>query len=172
MKKIILPLALAAALPLFAGEPDGVEASAARNDQAASVAQPVDSPLVQAAKRSKGAPKPKLVITNETLKKMGANARVTTTTSQFPVTVPDTPVRSAEVVALEQAAAKRAEAGKQAEEKKAAAAKKQTAQEVVAAATEDGEGVLHPEWLDEQGNLPDDFDPENPPEPEAEAPPE
>jgi hypothetical protein len=167
MKKIILPLALAAALPLAADEPKATSATAApAQEQQPAAAEPgEESPLVRAAKKARAGRKPTLVITNETLKKMGSDAKVTTTSHQHPVTLPPAAsTASAEEASRAAAKAREVKASKNAEAEKAAAEKKQLLQEAKAAAMEEGEGIVDPAWLDEDGNLPEDFDPENPPE--------
>jgi hypothetical protein len=102
----ILPLAVAAALPLFAqetksdttGDAKPVEKKAVEQTKASAApvtttAQPApaataDSPLVAAARRAaknRNRAKGSTVITNDTLASSGGNAHITTTANQAPV---------------------------------------------------------------------------------------
>jgi hypothetical protein len=112
-------LTLALALPLLAEE--------AKKSEETPKTAPADSPLVAAAKRSNrlGKKPSSKVITNQTLKTSGANAHVTTTSSQTslePMLKRPAAKPTPEMIAAEQAAQRRkAEAE--------AAAKKQEAQQ-------------------------------------------
>lgn len=148
----MLPLILALiALPLFAEE--------AKKSETPKQVKPEDSPLVAAAKRSNRLgkkPVSKVVITDATLKTAGENAHVTSTEHQAAIDVPKGPVRpTPEMVAAEQAAAKRKADEEAAAKKKAEDAKKQrgvrTAVRSVEEQNADGEGA---EGVD---NLPEDY---------------
>lgn len=87
----MLTLALLA-LPVLAEEPKKTETPAQ------------DSPLVAAAKRSNRlGKKPTNVITNETLKKSGANAHVTTTANQKKLPLPQPTIQQPKVAETKKA---------------------------------------------------------------------
>lgn len=86
-RALTIAMATALALPLFAEDakkPEQTTAQAQSSDAAH------DSPMVAAAKRSKRQAKTSpIVITNATLKDYHANARITTTTSERSLNVPE-----------------------------------------------------------------------------------
>lgn len=100
-RALIISLASALALPLFAEEP----AKQAQPQSEKQVAAPAttDSPLVQAAKRSnrRGAKKGTILITNETLR--ASKGHVTTTAAQAPLNVPEPKPGPEQLVAEKQA---------------------------------------------------------------------
>lgn len=107
----------------------------------AAVAGAEDSPLVAAAKRAnRKGKKATNVITNETLKQSGANARITTTAHQRPFVAPkayEPPVPTPEMVAAKKRQdQKRAAAAEEAAHRKAAAESEQAAARAAAAAEE------------------------------------
>ncbi len=150
----ILPLAFSAALPLLADEPKSEPKPAAEPQATATTTAPettpvvatdtaatTDSPLVAAAKRAnrrgrKGSAT--VVITNETLSQTGANAHITTTEKQHPIS-PSTPTRSTAAKAQAQNGARTEKApprGESDEAKTRAEAEEKLAKR--AAAAEDG----------------------------------
>lgn len=100
MKRVLtISMAAALALPLFAEEPKRQPEKKAVHTQQEPAETQQDSPMVAAAKRSKRSGKTSpIVITNATLKDYHANARVTTTTSERSLNVPEpVPPRDAPV---------------------------------------------------------------------------
>jgi hypothetical protein len=127
MKRVlILSLAGALALPLFAEEPKSTETKPADAPKQTTVAPAnADSPLVQAAKRSnrKNGKKAAIVITNESLR--ASKGHITTTSAQAPINVPEPTPGPEQQLAEKQA--KRAADAKRLEETRAANAKKAAA---------------------------------------------
>lgn len=129
MKRVlILSLAGALALPLFAEEPKSTETKPAEAPKQATAAPAAnaDSPLVQAAKRSNrknGGKKTTIVITNESLR--ASKGHITTTSAQAPINVPEPTPGPEQQLAEKQA--KRAAEAKRLEETRAANAKKAAA---------------------------------------------
>jgi hypothetical protein len=147
--KRALTLAFVVALPLAAEEPKSANtttASSTTTATAAPAAQP-DSPLVAAAKRAnrKGKKSTAILITNDTLKTSGANAHVTTTTSQNAIQMPkplDPPRPTPEMAHQRAVEAKRKLEAEEAEKQRLAkAAQEQKALEAAAAAEEGYDGT-------------------------------
>lgn len=149
MKRLMMVLlATVIAVSLVAEEPKKNDERTAHRDAAAPTAaahdetQPVDSPLVAAAKRSNRArSKARVVITNENLIKSGENARVTTTTNQHSLKMPEKVAPPRPTPEME-AAAKREDARtrKAAEAEAATKAEEARLQRLAAAAARAEEG--------------------------------
>lgn len=125
-RALILSLAGALALPMFAEEPKSTEAEPAETPkQTAAPATTADSPLVRAAKRSnrKNGKKATIVITNETLR--NSKGHVTTTAAQAPLNVPEP--KPGPEQELAEKLAKRAADAKRLADARAEAAKKAAA---------------------------------------------
>lgn len=132
---IVVALVVSGAVPAW-----GAEEKRATGTAAAPAAQ-TDSPLVAAAKRTKRkGKKASNVITNETLRQSGANARVTTTAVQRPFVVPkayEPPAPTPEMVAArEREQQKRAAATAQAARTETEEARRVAAAAAAAAAEE------------------------------------
>jgi hypothetical protein len=155
MKRAVLLSLTLAALPLFADEAKKSETKKSEETaKAAPAAAPAQapaaeqSPLVAAAKRTNRlGKKPANVITNDTLKKSGSTAHVTTSEKVVPMPVPpaDAPHPTPEMIAdREKAEKKKYEEQKAAEKKKADEARAARR----AAAAEMTEEEYHPDDVD------------------------
>lgn len=147
MKRAIVVIAAALALPLGAQEKTSQPATAAKSEAApaAQQAQPAqpDSPLVAAAKRANrlGKKSKSEVITNDTVKTANGTAHVTTSTAPSALQAPKPmePARpTPEMVAAQEVAKLRKKAAEEASQQRAAEAEKQRKQEQAAAAAEEG----------------------------------
>ncbi len=134
MKRLALALSVVIAVPLFAG--DGQKAQD-KSTEAQATAAPAESPLVQAARRTKRGTSKTVVITNATVKT--SKGHITTTTNSQIVKLPE-PAPSSEVIYNELRQKAKVEAGKQAAEQQERAKKKQNEMARTAAAAEEGEG--------------------------------
>lgn len=148
MRTLIVIVVLA--LPVLAEEKKAEPAKAAPAQEAApaaaaatsATAQP-DSPLVAAAKRANrlGRKPARTVITNESLKTSGANAHVTTTSSQTKIEMPaplEPPRATPEMIALKEQQDRRAKAAVEAEKARKAKEEQQRKLEEAASRAEEG----------------------------------
>ena len=127
-KLMIAVLGALIAFPLVGDEAKKSEAKPKeqQEQQSSAAAATQDSPLVAAAKRAnRGKPKSKIVITDESLKTGGQNARITTAAEQRPINVPPAARPTPEMLHAE----------KQAKQREAAAAQKAQKEKTAAGST-------------------------------------
>ena len=165
--KRALALIFVVALPLAADEPKSANTETAPAQATTAAAAPApeaqaDSPLVAAAKRAnrKGR-KPSILITNETLKTVGANAHVTTTATQNTIAMPkplDPPRPTPEMAHVRAQEIKKKALAEEAEKQKKADDEKERKKREAAAAAEEG--------YDGTGDDASEFVGSNPPPPQ------
>ena len=169
--KRALPLVFVAALPLLADEPKSAntETAPAKTTATATTAAAApapeaqaDSPLVAAAKRAnRKNKKPSNLITNETLKTVGANAHVTTTATQSTIAMPkplDPPRPTPEMAHARAQEIKKKALAEEAEKQKKVDDEKERKKREAAAAAEEG--------YDGMGDDASEFVGSNPPPPQ------